>query len=58
MTPMAIQASAAENMDAIYRRQRFIYDGYYLFGPAEPRQAHHAAEASLKARLDPEPVGG
>ncbi len=32
---MTIPASAAEKMDAIYRRQRFIYDAtrrYYLFG--------------------------
>ncbi len=35
MTSMTIAASAAEKMDAIYRRQRFIYDAtrrYYLFG--------------------------
>ncbi len=32
---MTVTASAAEKMDAIYRRQRFIYDAtrrYYLFG--------------------------
>jgi S-adenosylmethionine-diacylgycerolhomoserine-N-methlytransferase len=32
---MTLAASAAEKMDAIYRRQRFIYDAtrrYYLFG--------------------------
>jgi S-adenosylmethionine-diacylgycerolhomoserine-N-methlytransferase len=35
MTRMTIPASAAERMDAIYRRQRFIYDAtrrHYLFG--------------------------
>jgi S-adenosylmethionine-diacylgycerolhomoserine-N-methlytransferase len=35
MSSMTIPASAAEKMDAIYRRQRFIYDAtrrYYLFG--------------------------
>ena len=32
---MTVTASAAEKMDVIYRRQRFIYDAtrrYYLFG--------------------------
>jgi S-adenosylmethionine-diacylgycerolhomoserine-N-methlytransferase len=35
MTQMTVTASAAEKMDVIYRRQRFIYDAtrrYYLFG--------------------------
>jgi S-adenosylmethionine-diacylgycerolhomoserine-N-methlytransferase len=35
MTSMTLAVSAAEKMDAIYRRQRFIYDAtrrYYLFG--------------------------
>ncbi len=35
MTPMTVTASAAEKMDGIYRRQRFIYDAtrrYYLLG--------------------------
>jgi S-adenosylmethionine-diacylgycerolhomoserine-N-methlytransferase len=35
MTQMTMSATAAEKMDGIYRRQRFIYDAtrrYYLFG--------------------------
>jgi S-adenosylmethionine-diacylgycerolhomoserine-N-methlytransferase len=35
MTQMTVTASAAEKMNGIYRRQRFIYDAtrrYYLFG--------------------------
>src|SRR5208282_1423256 len=35
MTQFPVAVSAAEKMDAIYRRQRFIYDAtrrYYLFG--------------------------